>query len=419
MRPKKKKSSASNINILTVLDMMPHPGQMTIMKSKHRFRVVACGRRFGKTEVGKWLILDYAMNRNYACWWVSPTYRMASQVWRDLKRMSRNFEQLTVSQDEMRIDAKKGGSIEIRSAHLPDVLRGAGLNFVVLDEAAFMPPEIWGEIVRPMLSDKSGGALFLSTPYGRNWFYDLYMAGRDRKQQEWRSFQYTSYQNPYIPREEIDSIRAATSSSVFRAEYMAEFLDDDGLVFRGIHAAATAPAHPRPLEGRLYVGGIDWGRSRDFTVITLIDAETRQVVAVERFNQVGWALQRGRIAALCALWKPAYLWAEENSIGAVNLEALQADGVPVRPFKTTAASKAPLIEALALAIERAELALLPEAAPHGDIVLSELAAYSLKRMPGGGIKYSAPAGLHDDCVISLALAWHGVANGGSAGIDWA
>ncbi|KXK14281.1 MAG: Terminase-like family protein [Chloroflexi bacterium OLB15] len=283
--------------------------------------------------MGKWLILDYAMNRNYACWWVSPTYRMASQVWRDLKRMSRNFEQLTVSQNEMRIDAKKGGSIEIRSAHLPDVLRGAGLNFVVLDEAAFMPPEIWGEIVRPMLSDKSGGALFLSTPYGRNWFYDLYMAGRDRRQQEWRSFQYTSYQNPYIPREEIDSIRAATSSSVFRAEYMAEFLDDDGLVFRGIHAAATAPAHPRPLEGRLYVGGIDWGRSRDFTVITLIDAETRQVVAVERFNQVGWALQRGRIAALCALWKPAYLWAEENSIGAVNLEALQADGVPVRPFR--------------------------------------------------------------------------------------
>ena len=365
------------------------------------------------------MILDYAMNRNLTCWWVSPTYRMASQVWRDLKRISRHFDALAVSQDDMRIDARNGGSIEIRSAHLPDTLRGAGLDFVVLDEAAFMPPEIWGDIVRPMLSDKQGGALFLSTPYGRNWFYDLFMTGRRRGQSEWQSFHHSSYDNPFIPRDEFDSIRAATSSAVFRAEYMAEFLDDDGLVFRGIHAAASAPLYSRPVEGRLYVGGIDWGRTRDYTVITLIDAETRQVVAVERFNQVGWAIQRGRIAALCALWKPAYLWAEANSIGAVNLEALQAEGVPLRPFTTTAASKAPLIEALALAIERADLALLPEAAPHGDVVLSELAAYTLKRQPGGGIKYSAPSGMHDDCVISLALAWHGIITGGSTGIDWA
>ncbi len=348
------------------------------------------------------------------CWWLSPTYRMAGQVWRDLRRDCRKMKQeIVINQADMRMDFENGGSISIRSTHQPDNLRGAGLDFVVLDEAAFMLPNVWSEVIRPMLLERRGGALFISTPYGRNWFWEIYQLGFDPAQPEWRSFHFTSYDNPLIARDEIDAIRKTTPERVFRAEYLAEFVDDEGQVFRGVSEAATAPAGAQPVPGRLYVAGIDWGRSHDYTVMTVMDAETCRLVALDRFNQVGWELQRGRLKLLYERWQPSAVWAEENSIGSVNIEALQAEGLPVRPFKMTAASKAPLIEGLALAIERGELTLLPD-----PILLTELTAYEMRRLPGGGYRFSSPPGLHDDCVISLALAWHGVRYRG-AGIDFA
>ena len=375
--------------------------------------MVACGRRFGKTELGKLVILEKARSGT-VCWWVAPTYRMAGQVWRDLRRdVRRSGRDVVIDQDNMRIDFEIGGSISIRSAHQPDNLRGAGLDFVVLDEAAYMMPDVWPEVIRPMLLERQGGALFISTPYGRNWFWEIFQLGLDPAQPDWRSFHYTSYDNPLIPRDEIDELRQTTPERVFRAEYLAEFIDDEGQVFRGVREAATAPAKAQPIPRRQYVAGIDWGRSNDYTVITILDAETRQMVAMDRFNRVGWELQRGRLKALCDLWQPGTIWAEENSIGSVNIEALQAEGLPVRSFKMTATSKAPLIQALALAIERGEIGLLPD-----ETLLSELTAYEMQKMPGGGLRYSNPPGLHDDCVISLALAWHGVRYGG-VGIDFA
>ena len=127
-----------------------------------------------------------------------------------------------------------------------------------------------------------------------------------------------------------------------------------------------------------------------------------QVVAIDRFHQIGWDIQRGRLKTMCDRWNPAAVWAEANSAGAPNIEALQAEGLPVRPFMTTAASKKPLIEGLALALERGELALLPD-----EVLLGELASYRMERSPDGFYRYSAPSGAHDDCVIALALAWHG------------
>lgn len=358
------------------------------------------------------MILEMAL-RGADCWWLSPTYQMAGQVWRDLRRSARRLPGLHVSETDRRLDTTNGGAITIRSAHAPDFLRGAGLNFAVLDEAAFMPPDLWPEVVRPMLLDRGGGALFLSTPWGRNWFYDLYRLGQDKNQPGWRAFHYTSYDNPLLDRAEIDAIRLITPERVFRAEYLAEFVDDSGEVFRGLHDAASAPANASPVPGRSYVAGVDWGRSRDYTAIALIDVEAQCMVALDRFHQIGWELQRGRLKALCEIWGPRAIWAEENSIGSVNVEELQKDGLPVRPFRMTAASKGPLIEALALAIERRDLALLPD-----ETLLGELAAYGMERLSGGGFRYSAPAGQHDDTVIALALAWHAARHGGAIGIEF-
>lgn len=378
-----------------------HHGQRAILNGLARFTVVACGRRFGKTELGKNLMLERAL-LGEQCWWVAPTYRMAGQVWRDLRRACRRLNVIQrVDGSDRLIDLTTGGSIAIRSAHTADHLRGAGLDFVVLDEAAFMPAALWPEVIRPMLLDRQGSALFLSTPYGRNWFWEIFQHGLTDETGEWRSFRFTSYDNPLLSPDELDAIRRNTPENIFRAEYLAEFLDDAGQVFRGVREAATAPADAHPIAGRIYAAGVDWGRSHDYTAITILDVEAGTVVALDRFREIGWALQRGRLRALCERWSPVVIFAEENSIGSVNIEALQREGLPVRPFKMTAASKAPLIEALALAIEQGQIALPPD-----ETLLNELAAFTFERRAGGALRYSAPSGLHDDTVISLALAWH-------------
>jgi hypothetical protein len=188
----------------------------------------------------------------------------------------------------------------------------------------------------------------------------------------------------------------------FRQEYLAEFLSGSGAVFRGVEQAATVAPGGAPQSGERYGFGADGGRSHDYTAIAVLAVSARQLVALERFTGVGWAVQRGKLAALAARWQPEAIWAEANSVGGPNIEALQAEGLPVQPFHTTAASKAPLIEGLALAIERGELALLRDA-----VLLAELEAYTLEQLPSGQFRYSAPTGGHDDTVIALALAWHG------------
>ena len=131
-----------------------------------------------------------------------------------------------------------------------------------------------------------------------------------------------------------------------------------------------------------------------------------RMVALERFREIGWELQRSRILALTERWRPALLLAEANSIGEPNLEALQHEGLPIRPFYTTARNKPPLIEALALALERDDLRIQPE-----PTLLAELAAYQQERLPLGGYRYGAAGGAHDDTVMALALAWRACGEG--------
>lgn len=373
--------------------------------------MVACGRRFGKTALGQVAIVEAAITGK-GCWWLSPTYAMASQVWRDLKHACRTRDEVTIDNHERRIDFKKGGWLAIRSTHSADYLRGAGLDFAVLDEAAFMAAHVWPEVVRPMLVERRGRALFLSSPNGRNWFWELFTLGLDPEEPEWQSFHFTSHQNPRIAPEELESIRRQTPERVWAQEYLAQFSEDAGAVFREVRAAASAAPDAQPQPGTCYVAGVDWGRANDATVIAVLDADRGELVALDRFTQMNWSLQRGRLQALCERWQPEVIWAESNSIGAVNIEALQAAGLPVRPFATTAKSKPPLIEALALAIERREIALLPD-----ETLLNELTAYTLHRLPGGTYRYSAPPGQHDDTVIALALAWYGARHSGD-GVDF-
>jgi phage FluMu gp28-like protein len=182
--------------------------------------------------------------------------------------------------------------------------------------------------------------------------------------------------------------------------------DNAEQVFRQISNIDSTPDEPQPSER--YVFGVDWARDGDFTCITVLAASARRLVALDRFKEIGWYPQRGRLAALARHWSPEAIWIEANSIGGPNSEALQSEGLPVITFSMTGNSKGPLIEALALALERGELAIRPD-----PPLVSELLAYRVEYLPSGQWRYSAPPGEHDDCVIALALAWHGVSHAGT------
>lgn len=370
-----------------------------------RFKVIAAGRRFGKSEIGKALLLDALERPGKIGWWIAPTYNTAAQVWRDLANTLAPLNP-TISAAQRRIDLPGGGHIAVRSAFNPDRLRGAGLDYAVLDEAAYMSASLWPEVVRPMLLERRGGAAFLSTPFGHNHFWELYKLGLEPDQDEWASFQYPSAANTQIDAAELEALRAVTPDLVYRAEYLAEFVDHMGAVFRNIDAVLTAPRDPQPDPSRRVVIGVDWGRDADYTVCVAIDADACRMLAIDRFNGLSWAASRARVASMSRRWQAAAVWAESNAIGQPNIEALQADGIPVRPFMTTARSKQTLIDALAVAIEQGSVALLPD-----PVMVNELKSFRLHALPGGGYRYAAPSGAHDDTVIALALAYHGARQG--------
>jgi len=316
-----------------------------------------------------------------------------------IRRIAAQIPGIEIRESERMVTLPTGGTVQVKSADNPDSLRGEGLNFVVIDECAFVKEDAWTDALRPALADRKGGALFISTPKGHNWFWRLWH-GADGA--DWQAWKFSSYDNPFLDPKEIDAARSQLPERTFSQEFMAEFIDDAGGVFRGVLAAATATGIEGRRGDRTYVAGIDWALSYDFTVLTIIDANTREVVYLDRYNGVDYSMQRQRIKAACDRFGVAGIIAESNAMGKPNNDELRKMGLPVRDFTTTNATKADIIESLAAAFEQANIRI-----PNDATLIAELQAYEVDRLPSGMVRYSAPDGLHDDMVISLALAWHG------------
>lgn len=380
------------------IDATPHPGQAAVHHSPARFKVLDCGRRWGKTRLGVMECLDVAAKRGRA-WWVAPSYKMSEVGWRPLRRMAGRIPGADVRKVDRQVLLPGGGEVAVRSADNPDSLRGEGLDFVVMDECAFMHEDAWSQALRPALSDRMGRALFISTPKGRNWFWRLWVLGQQGGD-EWRSWQFPTSSNPFIAASEIEAARAHLPERVFRQEYLAEFIDDAGGVFRRVMEAATATPQERAVAGHSYVMGVDWGKHQDFSALAVLDLETRELVCLDRFNQIDYTVQTNRLKALAERFRPVNIVAESNAMGDPLIEQLRRDGLPVTPFQTTHATKTAAIDALALAFERGDIRIVPEA-----VLVNELQAYEMQRLPSGLLRYTAPAGMHDDTVMALALAW--------------
>lgn len=210
------------------------PWQQEVFKSSARFKVVAAGRRCGKSRLAATTLLIEGLRcpQGSAVLYVSPTMGQSRQiVWDLLLDLGREVIQSS-HVNNLDITLINGARIYVRGADRPDTLRGVSLTYAVLDEVADIKPEAWEQVIRASLSDKRGRALFIGTPKGRNWFYDTFKLGESGDDEDWKSWHFTTQDNPLIDPKEIESAKKTLSTFAFKQEYMASFTNAGSNIFK-------------------------------------------------------------------------------------------------------------------------------------------------------------------------------------------
>jgi len=385
---------------MRIVGYTPRESQRLIFKPDIRFPIVDAGRRWGKTITGLNWLLEGVCNDGGVNWWLAPIYSQSKMAFRKLisaaKKGNGNGAMKSLSHSELRIEFINEAVIEFKSADNPDTLRGEGLKRVVIDEAARVKKAIFEEVIRPAISDTQGRVLFISTPKGKNWFYDLWTRGQDPLNKDFQSWKYPTSDNPKVPDDDIEQAKQSLPIDVFKQEYLAEFLEDVAGVFRNVKKCMDTQ-RSEPIKDKSYYGGLDLARLTDFTVLTILDGDGNQVF-FDRFNIIDWAVQKQRIIATCNKYN-AKLLIDATGIGDPIFDDLRRSGLKVEGYKFTQESKKKLIESLMLAFEQERIKILNE-----PVQLNEIGIFEYRIGQSGTVHYSAPEGYHDDCVIALALA---------------
>lgn len=266
-----------------------HKSQIQVYEDTHRFRVVCAGRRWGKTVLSQIITLDWATqkDREGLYWIISPNYRQAEQIhWRHLKALvPREWVAKYLERPQLSIELKNGSIIELKGAENPDTLRGVKLRGLVVDEIASIRnwDWLWNEVLRATLTDYEAPTLFISTPKGYNHFYDLYQLGQGTHE-FYKSWRYSSYDNPYIKKEEIDNAKKELTEDTFAQEYMADFRKFTGLVYKEFQREVHIIEPFDIPEGWQVYRGVDFGSTNPTACLWIaVDNDENWFVCAEHY----------------------------------------------------------------------------------------------------------------------------------------
>jgi hypothetical protein len=399
---------------LTIRLHKPHPKQAAFIRSKAKRIVVVAGRRVGKTT-GVAIKAVEAMLEGRRVLEAAPVSDQTNAFWDACKKaLAEPISAGIVKKNETdrTLEIPGGGRIKCKTAFNADTLRGDYADLLILDEYSLMDPDAWNEVGAPMLLDNDGDAVFIFTPLRKNHAYHLFVRAQADDTGRWQAFQFTSFDNPHLSEEALQEITSDMTEDAYRQEIMAEFLEGQGVVFRNIEACMHAPqTTPGAHVGHRIIAGCDWAQAHDYTTFSFGCANCKVEVDRDRFNKIDYAFQVQRLEAMCNKWSPKAVLTELNSIGQPVFEALDRLGLPVIGFQTSATTKPPLIENLALTLERADWQFQSD-----PIWTSELEAYERKvSTVTGRSSYNAPEGLWDDTVIARALmVWQAMQQGNVA-----
>lgn len=402
------------------INYQPHLGQALFHASTARFRIVCCGRKWGKTTMLVWEAFRWLGRPNSIVWWVAPYFPVAQLGWRRFLDPIHGIPEITVSHRNKRdacITMINGSQLYFKSADNPDSLLGEGIDLLIMDEAARIKEDTWLGALRPNLDDprRVGHMAAVSTPRGHNWFYKEWLLGIRRldNRESWGQTLTTlpitneriqdvtggwpSWQSDFFTLQTLEEA-LGLPRMVFLQEYGARFLSDLGAVFRDITKAVKGRlAGPIPDEN--YYMGVDVAKTIDYTVITILNPDGHVVYCQQLPQGISWPAQVNHIARVAREYNEATILIDGSGLGDPVYDYLKIRYPHVQCLKITNPRKVELIDNLAIAISSEKISYpdIPE-------LLEQLSMFGIEQTAGGRVKYEAPKGWHDDYVISLALA---------------
>ena len=389
---------------MEVSGFRPHRGQQrvieTIVDTPQKYITVVSPRQVGKSLLLVNLILYYGINdKGSKIGVITPIYQQARKLMEDLYEAIKDsgiVEATNFSNFEIKL--KTGSKIYFRSSEREDGLRGYTFDYLFLDEASYQSEDAWKRAIQPTALVHGKKVVLFSTPRGRDWFYELFQMGQDTNSPMHASVRMEQGDNPYIDKEEIAAAKRSLPDSIFRAEYLGEFLEGESQVFQNFNANCF-DKWPKP-QGKCYIG-VDLAQTGDYTVATVID-HTGAVVEIYRDNHKEWETMQTNIIQLARKYG-ATVMIETNSMGSVILEGIKKKYQDTHGFNTSNQSKRDIVESLIMGFNEGTVkipsaTLLPEL--HRELEVFEMTYNPQTR----SVKYAARNNFHDDMVISLCIA---------------
>jgi hypothetical protein len=413
----------SDKKLQELIEWYPHNKQLEILKSDAREIIICAGRRFGKSALCGYIIVKSFLEgiddikkgkrKSMKVWIVAPTYELTGKVFeyvtKFLLAFDKSFGQYISGGQGRPFQLKMSESvwIQCRSTTEPMSMLGEELDLEIIDEAALIPSKVYHQYIYPTTIAKSRDTkvILISTPRGKNWFQDLFL----KLKEEGSAFKYTSLDGVETDEIKLERIRQTTPEIMFRQEYMAEFVSDAGVVFRNLDRAIAPYQERDGMRSKAYVMGVDLGTINDYTVVTVIDRETHEVVHWDRFKGIDYTQQKDIIRAKAMKYNGARVIIDATGVGKPIYQDLRASGVFAEDFTFSGKTKEELIGRLMIFIDENYIRV-----PNINVLVDELRAYEYKYINERtgellkNTKYGAPNGFHDDAVISLGLAVWGL-----------
>lgn len=396
-----------------ILPIKNFEAQEQIFDCPAQYVIVPKGRRFGATNGAANNFIRMAIKRKFqrGLWVDTVNSNIERYVSRyfipKLMKLSREGDKWHW-QKQQKILTIMDSFIDFRSVDNPENIEGFAYDYAFLNEAGIILKDeyLWYNAIQPMLLDYKAHCIIAGTPKGQGLFHKLYERGLDKNQPNYASFKFSTYDNPYMPRAGIEEMISTMPQRVVSQEIYAEFLDDTGVVFRGVKEVAILDPNnvPEVDPTHMYIIGCDIAKLVDYTVIAVYDRTDNNQVFQMKFNNLEYPAIRGRIQHVSRKYNNALVYLDSTGVGEPTYDDLSRAGVPVEPIHLTNELKKQIIEKISNWIELKHFRMLKD-----EDMINEFNSFTYDiSEKTGRVFYGAPVGFHDDIVIANALAVWGM-----------
>ena len=368
--------------------------------SPHLFGVLNAPRGSGKTLFAINMTLYWLLrNNDTKLGYITPIYSLGKEVFEIIQSKTHDLIESS-NKSDLTIKFINGSSIKFLSADRADSVRGFRFHYMIMDETAYLNKNTIEKAILPTLNPNGRKCLMISTPRGKNHFYEYYLRGQ-QGDSDYVSMTIPLTECPYVKDELIDEARKSLPAEVFKSEYEAEFTDSTNDVFQNIEKCSIVYEWTSPNRGNQYFGGIDTGLSNDYSVLTIVD-ETGRVAYIDRVNNDTLENIASRFIATLKRYAVQGCLVEANGIGKAMAELIRKHIRTAMPFITTQDSKMNAVRTLMTDMDAGVIEIpTKEFFPH---LYNELSAFTYKYSANGKISFSHPNGVNYDCVDALWLA---------------